>query len=495
MTEESSVVAVLNKVGLYLHLAKKKNDHNNAQQSTVRISKILIWTFHTKTLTSLEATNAIDWFEELTEKNYLLFQKFAEYLHDPPQSKKPGTIITYMDNLACAIKWLAYFSSDKDKDQIRRLSLDQISGAMEMINIVRKDFRGRVQKLCTKTMAVHIRERKLPEGGLLQLQQCIMDAAKSLFKLEWTRVIINKLTFCTFLQALYTAFYVLNINGRVGGLMHLTIEDGTLLVTTGRAMSLLFKTQGTYVAQPVLANDVTRGLLEIYLRFIRPWAKLQSLDPNAAFVKESNGQHVERLFLTHNGEAQEHAGREVTNFFHKHDLHVTTNTMRSLMETLSAKKFRSGEITQAQHESTHNINGHSGKTTRDWYILDAREEDATHAQEVVDTHFTMVDESFNSTTPLLGNTGSTSSSSAYVTAPDAWGHARFDYNDSLKKAEWTFDEKCFIGDFCLEELQQYSDSPEQLAIAEHTLVSTCLAYIRFVCSFDLLEYYYQHHQS
>ena len=190
-------------------------------------------------------------------------------------------------------------------------------------------------------------------------------------------------------------------------------------------------------------------------------------------------EYVQRLFVTANGNPIENGGKYIRNFFKKYNLHITTNSLRSLFENETNKAYKSGIITLADKESVHMVNGHTGKTSKDFYMHDQRVDDGLKALEVTQTLFMPTDSSFVSSTPVVEKDTSALQSPVLLNGADQWGHSRADYNTpGLKKAEWTHDEKCMIGDFCVGEMFKYRNSPVELVSAEQNLVSNCLAYIK-----------------
>ncbi len=301
-----------------------------------------------------------------------------------------------------------------------------------------------------------------------------MDEIKVLLSLDWSKEIITEKNFKWFLRVLVSALYVFNVQGRIGGLVHLSLTAGEEIVVSGHSHSLNFKTQSAYGTQPVTAVAPTRALLEIYIRHLFPWAKAKN--PEASYLKEKNGEYVQRLILTATGLPYENLGRELTKFFASYNWHMTSTAMRSCIESESAELYRSGAITLSEKHSVNMINGHSGQTSQDRYLYDQREEDAKAVERVAESQLTRTDQSFSSSTPLLGFV---LESPELVNGADPWGNGRDDFNAlGLKKAKWTVEEMNFIGQFCSDELQKYVDAPAQLVIAEQNIVSTCLAYIK-----------------
>jgi hypothetical protein len=301
-----------------------------------------------------------------------------------------------------------------------------------------------------------------------------MGEIKGLLSLDWSKEVVTEKNFKWFLRVLVSALYVFNVQGRIGGLVHLSLTAGEEIVSSCHSHSFFFKTQSAYGTQPVMAASPTRALLEIYIRYLFPWAKAKN--PEASYVKEKNGEYAQRLILTPSGMPNENLGREFTAFFASFNLHTTSTSLRSLIESESAELFRNGAITASEKHSVNMINGHSSQTSQDRYLYDQREEDAKAVERVVENQLTRTDLSFTSSTPLLGFV---LESPELVNGADPWGSGRDDFTSlGLKRAKWTVEEMNFIGQFCSDELQKYVDAPAQLAIAEQNIVSTCLAYIK-----------------
>jgi hypothetical protein len=66
------------------------------------------------------------------------------------------------------------------------------------------------------------------------------------------------------------------------------------------------------------------------------------------------------------------------------NLHITTNSIRSIVETSAEDLHLSGVISNEERNSILNINGHSNATMRKYYLKRNRERDITHAIEVFD---------------------------------------------------------------------------------------------------------------
>src|SRR5690606_14961576 len=109
-----------------------------------------------------------------------------------------------------------------------------------------------------------------------------------------------------------------------------------------------FKTRDRWGLQPVTLSAVTHTLLTQYMNFVRP-AACTSAAPL------SN----DPLWLRFDGSPDAHIGLRLTAFFKKElRLHITTTSIRSLIETTFDTLHSQGVISTQQRASVSNINGH-----------------------------------------------------------------------------------------------------------------------------------------
>ena len=137
----------------------------------------------------------------------------------------------------------------------------------------------------------------------------------------------------------------------------------------GYASSSNFKTVGTYILQPVTISVNTRQLLDIYFLKLRPQVSQEHM-PHA----------TDYLFLTFQGTPHKALGRMVTRVFEgKGQGHLTSTTLRSLVET-EAKCLRDeGIISTSSVTALQNISGHSEKTASMYYIKRRAQTDVVKA--------------------------------------------------------------------------------------------------------------------
>jgi hypothetical protein len=134
-------------------------------------------------------------------------------------------------------------------------------------------------------------------------------------------------------------------------------------------LSKVFKTQSKYGYQPVTAGEIFLQIFSKYTRFIRPKILMRDLD--FVFI-ELDGNQLD-------------LGRKLTVFFEGAiGLHITSTTIRSLVETEVADLRLENKITDTQRNSIMSLNGHSSQVTQDYYVRQDREKDVGNAFNVFD---------------------------------------------------------------------------------------------------------------
>ena len=155
--------------------------------------------------------------------------------------------------------------------------------------------------------------------------------------------------------------YTFSVNGRLGGIANAKYGQRDELLTSGHAMTSLFKTSSSYSYQPIVVDyEVARRLLQIYIDCVRPTERfIQLQDWNSP------------LWINYNGSAlNSHAiGTLLKRFFIREcQLQLNSTVLRGLMESYAQELFDRGEISEATRRSVATINGHSEATARRFYV-------------------------------------------------------------------------------------------------------------------------------
>ncbi len=117
----------------------------------------------------------------------------------------------------------------------------------------------------------------------------------------------------------------------------------------------MFKTAEVYKLQPVLISKTTANILEIWLLYIMPRLRPNSVDTDSLFVN-IDGDPVLNL--------HQYYARFLLKYL---SIHFTTTTMRALTETASQDAYNNNLITLDERLAVQVVNGHSGAISKAHY--------------------------------------------------------------------------------------------------------------------------------
>ena len=182
-------------------------------------------------------------------------------------------------------------------------------------------------------------EGKYPQNGLPQIKSAVIR------KLEWaqnlTKANIDRDIHNAFMSLMFASMYTFSVNGRLGGIADAKYGQRDELLTSGHAMTSLFKTSSSYGYQPIVVDyEVARRLLQIYIDCVRPTERfIQLQDRNSP------------LWTNYNGSAlNSHAiGTLLKRFFIREcQLQLNSTALRGLMESYAQELF--DLLTQARYK-------------------------------------------------------------------------------------------------------------------------------------------------
>lgn len=143
-------------------------------------------------------------------------------------------------------------------------------------------------------------------------------------------------------------------------------------------------------------------------------------------------------------------------FLHNSPLRVTTNGLRSLTATRFTEAQANGVISSDELRSAHAVNGHTGTTSRDYYVKQSRLQDAINAQQawkkVRMTEPPMTPVATTTSRPIVATGGSDHDDHhATVTLHGFgdWGrnHPAGKAGVNVRRAEWTAEELDWISNW------------------------------------------------
>lgn len=462
-------VMVLINAGLYHHFCARNKSEDDCRRIVQRCSKFILWSYRHHHDDELDPTssNVTNWFKALTNQHYSLMLAYSTYLQDYKQYQ-PSTIKNWIGDIQSCFQWATLFAPPSIKQP-----MSHIEGIKTVASIARSN-QSKLQrkKRSALTLQELVRIRKLPAGGLVELQTAVLS------DMPWARRIrsvdMDDNAYAHFMQLLFAAVYVFSPNGRQSGVMDMKLSQAGQLLTHKYAASTKFKTHHKYGFQPVTLHNASFELFQVYLNTVRP--QVQRATP---------GSTEESLWIKFDGTAITNVGKLVKRYFvRKLNVGVTTTTIRSLVETEVDQLHKRGRITTEQKESVQNINGHTSETTRAYYLMEDRAADVQRTKGVLTSDIDTLLEVFatemtedemqgpQEEPPAVQVTPMTVTQPAPPPTPPAalpqapvldWGTIHPDYNTTKPTATWTIAEKHFVGTWCANFRQEHPGSSNAVA--------------------------------
>jgi hypothetical protein len=264
-------------------------------------------------------------------RDYSLLSSYSEYCEQYNQLKST-TMKGLISDIYSGIKWFILFKNTTEFT----VKQNQIFGIDQVVSGLRRCLSKEMKKNKPDASLSQVTyDMKLPEASsgveqLQILQRHIIEQTESM------NSIINKVLndnllvkseYILFMRILYSSLYLFTAQGRIGGVESLLYKDGNQLLTDNYTLTSKFKTEATFGKQPILLGDVSKDLFSLYFNHLRPFIVQQSQ------IEEN--WHEAPMWLTFNGLMQKNIGQQMSKYFLKAmNLNVTTNLIRSLVETL-----------------------------------------------------------------------------------------------------------------------------------------------------------------
>jgi hypothetical protein len=308
-------------------------------------------------------SNLDSWFIKVLHRPTKLVQDFIIFLQTTRQLK----LTSARQYLEAVFTYAKYFADVKH--EALDYSLDKLDRAVKAIrNSVKRE-----EKHVSGALSIEERIQRghWPENGMADLQRVVTERiqlwAIPIFDKHGAQRSVCESNYTDFLQLLTSAIYVEAPQGRVGGITNLKIDAYDDFLSHGYALGTKFKTSPMYGFQPVPLTDISCKLMVMYKTIFRPVAEMNC-------VRYGHSK-TNRLWLNWNGSVMDKGqlGRHLTAFFKSQlQLHITTTTIRAIVETAAEDALRKGVIDQTKRAAISNVNGHSGATTQRHYVMQSR---------------------------------------------------------------------------------------------------------------------------
>ena len=418
---------------------------------------------------------------------------YAEYL-EKVMCRRSSTVLSYAEDLWKFLKWYVMYEGQRVSSVSRTLSTADLSFVNDAISSIRSIYKkSKAQELASSCDIENlVNSSHWPKGGLNELQACIKSELVWISEID-ENTTIDSIFYNEFTKVMSSALYLFSPQGRKMGIEDTRLCQKEELMREGVILSGKLKTKISFEYQPVTAGDIFLLILEKFVAHVRP----KKFDNKTDF-----------LFVDFYGNKLD-LGRKVTSYFEsKLQLHITTTTIRSLVETEIDALHESGKINQVQRTAISNVNGHSSAITKRYYVKKNRRQDAkdaTYAFNMLDANYDPCSntkkrkendiENSNLVpadslhTPEFVTTFKQTPQSFTATAERVkWGEAEINFattpfsNQYVDKAsalepvipkrvKWSEAEINFVGTWCEKALR---DNPRNTT----NLVARCLHYIR-----------------
>ena len=361
-------------LGFHKYLRSRRGRRSSAQDANTcvtRMSLFVLWAYsrvhHDSKLTS--SNEVLEWCQDLIMNRFNLLQDYAETHLEKERGFSAATIDNYLSAIHRGIKWIIFIlphsapsaaaSTESTWQQDLREGL-RYKSIETLIQDLRKSYAKdkREQRSVDKSMANEIRNRRLPLGGLASTKR-YLDQIGSRFLKKYQHVgamDVDKKGYRTNHQLILGYWYVRFPQGRASGVADMRVKDHDKLMAYGQADSTKFKTYARYGYQPV--TNVKEAI---------PFL-LKNMEWRPRAIANNGGvESSDHLFLQFNGKKPIQVGKLLNAMCTGMNVHMTSNSFRSLHETRATTLERQGIISHADREAIHSINGHTSKVTMDHY--------------------------------------------------------------------------------------------------------------------------------
>jgi hypothetical protein len=343
----------------------------------------------------------------------------------------PATHYTHLLHFRISLKFYRFIFMPMKHNKARRKHLLAVETFVELVSDLMRGVKKAISKeKRNKDMSLQkkVFDGKYPAGGMKELRDAAAKEGTRMLLLfsEPTnkKVLVTERLYGDFMQTFFSVLYTFAPQGRPGGIQELTMKDLIDIYAKCFATVTKFKTARYLRYQAVIFTDLSQQLLRIYIAHLRP-------------VVQPRNQVTHRddpLFLDWNGRKLVTIHWLLKAFFNRTipggGLHITSNTLRKIMETEADSR---GDITEEDRKKLSSMVGHGRATAKTYYIYD----DAGLAADVVSAmkaYGTAADD------PVLRQIAA---APVAVYAQDVWGINHPDL-PSAKRARWTDDEKSYL---------------------------------------------------
>jgi len=402
-----------------------------------RVSILLCWAAAFLYVNIIVDNTPLQFLGTFISKHYMLLEKFSTYLATR-SALAPSTILNYLNDISKGFKWYCFFYDHGG--ETNNANGVPFSSLMQPINAVltalRSNINGAVKKQRSKkTVEREVLLGRMPATGGIGYLQSVVHKNMEAF-MNFTASMITEITYNSFLGLLFAAIYTSRGQGRKGGIESLRFYHMRQILRYNYGVTDQFKTSFKFGYQLMVLSGDSKSVFKLYADLFRPFI-VERL--NLITTDQSP------LWLNWDGSAVKKISTLVPNFFsEKTKLHITTTTLRAMIEMKAEDMFNDGSITLGERKAIANTSGHCyTSTVKNYYLLQDRLRDAQIGDRMfpsAGTESTETLESCSSYKPIeWGELHPCSKKKIKPTSRFVWSTAELDYikdaADAIKKVQ------------------------------------------------------------
>lgn len=357
---------------------------SDAKTAANRLAAFLLWSFNFAKEIPISPLDSIQWMTEMVKcRHYVsVLPKYVEYCEEK-RHLKGSTIKNHLGDLSSAFKWLVFHLSDHNYNEVAdRISNEDLIGMENVIKHLRRCYH---KKMIKEKSTLSAYETKVSEGYIPSGDKPLQEIQAAVSKeFDWVNQIRRRVLqenyqldcqeYNLFVGLVVTSFYVFSVQGRIGAFSSLKLHQVQDFRSNGFATSTNFKNSSTWGFQPIIVNDDTLKLVDVYVNEIRKQVVTRTAHDNTESC----------LFIKYDGFPFTSLSKLVTHFFRtKLRLNTNSTILRSLMETEASRLHDQGKISAEARKAVSKINCHSGEIVDQYYLKKQKKDEVALSREVM----------------------------------------------------------------------------------------------------------------
>lgn len=258
-------IVVLQSAGLQKYFIVCKRSEEESKRVVQRCAQFIVWTYFSDHGVEIIATTATvtEWFQTLLTDKYSMLMDYSEHLIRK-RHLQPSTVRSYTTDVEKCFAWLTLFAPST-----MRMPMNANDGIRAVAVAVRANQAYEQRSVRShNTWQEQIQQRKVPVGGLAALQTAVLEEVP--WGLAVRQRDIDDAAYRRYMQLLISSIYVFGANGRQSGVADVRVKQVNELITSGYTTTTKFKTNTKYGYQPITLGGVAKKLFVHYVDVVRP---------------------------------------------------------------------------------------------------------------------------------------------------------------------------------------------------------------------------------